>query len=64
MLFKLDVFFVLLKEILPNKNTSKNLFIDVPNVVFENQFLMREKRTVKEVVSSCLNISSTFANRI
>ena len=64
MLFKLDVFFVLLKEILPNKNTPKNLFIDVPNVVFENQSLMREKRTVKEVVSSCLNISSTFANRI
>ena len=64
MLFKIDVFFVLLKKLLLNQSTSKNLFVDVPNVAYENQSFIREKRTVKEVVSSCLNINCVKSAQI
>ena len=64
MLFKIDVFFVLLKKLLLNQSTSKNLFVDVPNVAYENQSFIREKRTVKEIVSSCLNINCVKSAQI
>ena len=64
MLFKIDIFFVLLKKLLLNQSTSKNLFVDVPNVAYENQSFIREKRTVKEVVSSCLNINCVKSAQI
>ena len=70
--FKIDVYFVLLKEELPNNSPSENLESFRFKILLSmfRMLLMRinlsseKKRAVKQVVSSCLNISSTAANRI
>ena len=72
MVFKIDVFFVLLKEELPNKSTSENLgsfrvkiLLSMFRMLFMRINLSSEnKRAVKEVVRSYLNISPTVAIRI
>ena len=70
--FKIDAFFVFLKEQLPNKSTSKNLESIRFNTLLSliRMLLMRIKRnfikeimTVEEVMSSCVNFSSTVAYR-
>ena len=70
--FKINVFFVLLKEELPNNSTSENLesfrfkiLLPMFRMLFMRFNISSEKkRAVKEVVTSCLNMSSTVANRI
>ena len=44
--FKINVFFVLLKEQLPDKGTTENLDSFRSKVVYENQSFMRKIRTV------------------
>ena len=70
--FIINAFFELLKEELPNNSTSENLESFTFKILLSmfRMLLMRinlsseKKRAVKEVVSRCLNISSTVANRI
>ena len=66
--FKIDVFFVLLKEQLTNSSTSENLesfrfkiLLSMFRILSMRINLSSEKR--EEEVSKCLNISSTAANR-
>ena len=67
--FKIVVFFVLLKVELPNNSTSENLesfrfkiLLSMFQMLFLRINLSSEKRG--QVLGSCLNISSTVANRI
>ena len=65
--FKIDVFCVLLKEELPNKSTSEDLEsfrFKILLSIFQLLFMRISLSSVKRGVRSFLNISTTVANKV